>query len=89
MTRLALFMIGLAIVAVALPTALDHHARAEFLQSAWCLSGGREAPPVALFSWHCPACPALLAGFTLMIVSPLLNLWPAGATKRRFAATKP
>lgn len=76
MYRLAVFMTGLAVAALALPTVLDHHARAELLQSAWCLSGGRDAPGVALLDWHCPACPALVAGLALMALSPFMNHLP-------------
>jgi|AP82_1055514.scaffolds.fasta_scaffold372662_1 hypothetical protein len=76
MYRLAVFATGLAIAALALPTVLEHHAHAELLQSAWCLSDGRDAPAAALFSWHCPACPALVAGLALMALSPFVNVLP-------------
>ena len=88
MYRLAVFMTGLAIAGLALPMVLDHHVRAELLQSAWCLSGGRDTPSAALLSWHCPACPALVAGLALMALSPFVTYLPKLRVRARDRASQ-
>jgi hypothetical protein len=69
MTRTFLFLSGFAIAWFALPAALDHHARAEFMQLAWCTTSGEAFSGSVL---HCPACPALLLGAAMMLLGVFL-----------------
>ena len=69
MTRTFLFLSGFALAWFALPQVLDHHARAAFMQLAWCATSGEAVSGSVL---HCPACPALLLGAAMMVLSPFL-----------------
>ena len=70
MLRTALFLTGLAIILLSLPQVLEHHARATFLNSAWCSSSGAVRGSGSIFTIHCAACPALFAGMLAVLVSP-------------------
>ncbi|WP_300395423.1 hypothetical protein [Henriciella sp.] len=69
MYRKLFFVLGFAIAAFALPQVLEHHARAELMQLAWCSSSGNAAPQSGLFAFHCIACPILVAGVSAMLIS--------------------
>ncbi|WP_143435319.1 hypothetical protein [Henriciella aquimarina] len=80
MLRLTVFLAGFILAAAALPTVLEHHARAEIMQLAWCSSSGGAGPAgTGFFGMHCMACPVLLGSIGLMIVSPFIH------SIRRFA----
>lgn len=74
MMRIVVFITGLAIAALSLPMVLEHHARAEIMQLAWCSSSGQSAPGTNLLAMHCAACPTFVAGVFAMAASPFLNI---------------
>ncbi|WP_084421345.1 hypothetical protein [Henriciella litoralis] len=81
MYRVIIFLVGLAVTALALPIVLTHHERAELMALAWCSSSGSGAPQTGLFGAHCAACPALILGLGTMLAAWFV---PLRAFARKF-----
>ena len=81
MLRTALFLTGLAVILLALPQVLEHHMRAQLLNAAWCSSSGIARGSASIFTFHCAACPALLAGLLAIVASPFIRVSRTPATK--------
>ncbi|MGB3626529.1 MAG: hypothetical protein WA989_11915 [Henriciella sp.] len=81
MFRTTLFLTGLAVILIALPQSLRHHEMAALLELAWCSADGTSRASAAFLGGHCAACPALLAGLFMVVISPF--------ARRRTPARRP